>query len=169
MACLNDGTPTHINYRRELVTYSAPDTSISHVSLLDKLSWEVIEPTTAPGEIWNTIWNLDGRRKPCNNEALEVDNVYYVNDIDKAEQFAKTYRGFAKLAVRKEDRVAHTRNRLRLMMGRGESRDESEQPLTIEELGSARADVPRTKSSNWYSGPPTSFTQPTPSTPPEPL
>ena len=274
MACLNDGTPTHINYRRELVTYSAPDTSIAHVSLLDKLSWEVmndfrsdhqpimitldcqieevndnpkykwrlnradwekfgkatdkdiptyygklstnalekrirkailkaatthigrkkvdrksnpfftteikkaikernhlkdnvgsnreawmeacektsemireekskrwkeyvesIEPTTAPAEIWNTIRNLDGRRKPpCNNEALEVDNVYYVNDIDKAEQFAKTYRGFAKLPVRKEDRVARTRNRLRLKMGRGETRDESEQPLTIEEL-----------------------------------
>ena len=95
---------------------------------------EGIDATTPSTEIWSTIRNLDGRRKPpSNNEVLEVDGVYYVNDHDKANQFAKTYEGFAKLPVRKEDRQVRKKNRKR-MREKPERRDASEQPLEAEEL-----------------------------------
>jgi len=95
---------------------------------------EGIDPTTSPTEIWRTIRNLDGRRKPSrSNEVLEVDNVYYVNDIDKAKQFVKTYKGFAKLPVRREDRAIRRRNRLRMKAGLAPL-DENEGKLTMEEL-----------------------------------
>ena len=45
------------------------------------------------------------RRPPDNsNEVLEVNGVTYVEDIYKASEFAKTYKGFSKIPVKKEDR-----------------------------------------------------------------
>ena len=56
-------------------------------------------------EIFRTICALDGRVQPQNrNEVLEVDGISHITDSAKAEQFAKTYRRFAKLPVRKSDR-----------------------------------------------------------------
>ena len=67
------------------------------------------------------------------NEILEVDGVSYVEDKDKAEQFAKTYKSFAKLPVCKEDRTIrrYVRNR---MKRKPYVPEESEQDITIEEL-----------------------------------
>ena len=88
-----------------------------------------IDATTSTTEIWSTIRNLDGRQKPpSNNEALEVDGVYYVNDYNKVNQFAKTYKGFAKLPVRKEDRHVRKKNWKR-MQAKPMCRDASERPL----------------------------------------
>ena len=57
----------------------------------------------------------------------------YVEDEDKAEQFAKTYRSFAKLPVSKEDRVLRRYNRKHMKRKQGPV-EESEQPLTWAEL-----------------------------------
>ena len=66
---------------------------------------ESINVTSSSAEIWKTVRNMDGRRAPDrSNEVLEVDGVTYVEDKDKAKQFVKTYKGFSKLPVRKEDR-----------------------------------------------------------------
>ena len=41
---------------------------------------------------------MEGKRPPDKkNEVLEVNGIAYVENRDKAEQFAKTYRGFSKL------------------------------------------------------------------------
>ena len=56
-------------------------------------------------EIWRTVRAIDGRKPPENrNEVLEVKGIAYIKDTDKAKQFAKTYRGFAKIPIRKGDR-----------------------------------------------------------------
>jgi ribonuclease HI/exonuclease III len=73
---------------------------------------ESLDRTTDSRKVWRTIRAMDGRNPPQNkNEALNVDGVDYVEDKDKAEQFAKTYRGFAKLPIRREDRRMRKDNR----------------------------------------------------------
>ena len=55
---------------------------------------------------------MDGRfPSQKKNEVLEVDGIGYVDNRDKAEQFAKTYRGFARLPTRHSDRALRRRNR----------------------------------------------------------
>ena len=106
---------------------------------------ESLDATTPSTEIWNAIRNLDGRRKPqIANEALEVDGTYYTSDHDKANQFAKTYKGFAKLPVRKEDRQLRKKNRRRLKK-KPSMRDTSEKPLEMEELEKALAEAHNNK------------------------
>lgn len=52
--------------------------------------------------MWSTIRNLEGKIPPDRkNEVLEVDGVAYVENRDKAEQFAKTYKKFSKLPTRR--------------------------------------------------------------------
>ena len=64
---------------------------------------ESITATTESTRVWKTIRRMDGRRPPDNsNEVLEVNGVTYVEDIDKANEFAKTYKGFSKIPVKKE-------------------------------------------------------------------
>ena len=66
---------------------------------------ENIEQSTSDAQIWRTIRGLDGRNPPTKkNEALVVEGKAYISDNDKANQFAKTYKSFSKLPVRKEDR-----------------------------------------------------------------
>ena len=90
---------------------------------------------------------MDGRRPPeKGNEILEVGGVSYVEDKDKANQFAKTYKGFSKLPVRKEDRIIRRYNRKR-MKKRPTFPEESEQDVTMEELERAINESKRNKAS----------------------
>ena len=56
-------------------------------------------------EIFRTIRAIDGQgqSQQHKNEVLEVNGVSYIADKDKAEQFAKTYRGFSRLPRRAKD------------------------------------------------------------------
>ena len=73
---------------------------------------EGLERTTDPRKVWRTIRAMDGRSQPQKkNEVLEVDGIDYVDDRDKAEQFAKTYRNFSRLPVRRSDRALRKKNR----------------------------------------------------------
>ena len=93
-----------------------------------------ITATTSSKKVWQTIRAMDGRRPPGReNEVLEVAGTTYVEDADKAEQFAKTYRSFSKLPVAKEDRVLRRYNRKHMKRKHGPVQ-ESEQPLTWTEL-----------------------------------
>ena len=95
---------------------------------------ETITSTTSSKKVWQTIRAMDGRRPPGReNEVLVVAGTTYVEDADKAEQFAKTYRSFSKLPVAKEDRVLRRYNRKHMKRKPGPA-EESEQPLTWTEL-----------------------------------
>ena len=98
---------------------------------------ESINATTSSSQIWKTFRAMDGRRPPDrSNEVLEVDDTTYVDDKDKAKQFAKTYKGFAKLPVRKEDRKLRRYIRKR-MKQHTHVPEESEQDITMKELDRA--------------------------------
>ena len=56
---------------------------------------------------------------------LEVEGVAYIAGEDKAEQFAKTYRGFSKLPKRKEDRAVKKKVR--------EARKRARESYTLQE------------------------------------
>ena len=74
-----------------------------------------ITATTDSTKIWKTVKSIDGRRPPSkDNEVLQVGEKTYVTDKDKAEQFAKTYKGFSKLPVKREDRILRRKNRMRM-------------------------------------------------------
>ena len=67
---------------------------------------ESLDMSTDPSKVWQTIRNMDGRNiPPRKNEALVVDNKALIDDKDKANAFAKTYRSFSKLKARKIDRA----------------------------------------------------------------
>ena len=73
---------------------------------------DTITDTTSSVQIWKTIRGMDGRRPPSkDNEVLQEGETAYVEDKDKAEEFAKTYKSFAKLPVKKEDRPIRRKNR----------------------------------------------------------
>ena len=97
---------------------------------------KTLDMSTNPTKVWQTIRSLDGRRKPPRkNEALVVDNVALIEDADKAEAFAKTYRGFSHLPTRKLDRKLKRQVRKRSKKTYKTSCDEpAEMPITIEEL-----------------------------------
>ena len=95
-----------------------------------------LDMSTNPTKVWQTIRTLDGRYKqPRKNEALVVNNVALIEDADKAEAFAKTYREFSKLPVRKEDRKLKRKVRQRTKKSYMPScEQECEAPITIQEL-----------------------------------
>ena len=100
---------------------------------------EEIDRNTDGREIWRTIRAMDGRVPPQRkNEVLEVDGIGYVEDKDKAEQFAKTYKKFSKIPKRKSDREMrrsiHSRLKARVTPG---PIQESEQDITMEEMDRA--------------------------------
>ena len=67
---------------------------------------ENINPKTASSKVWSTIRNLEGKNKQQGkSDTLVVENKAYITDKDKANQFAKTYKGFSRLPTRKEDRA----------------------------------------------------------------
>ena len=62
-----------------------------------------ISATTSSKQIWRTIRAMDGRKPPeKSNEVLEMDGKTYVEDKDKAKQFAKTCKNFAKIPIKIE-------------------------------------------------------------------
>ena len=78
---------------------------------------EYVDSITAKTDslIWNTIRSIDGRRSPSkDDEVLQVGEKTYVTDKEKAEQFAKTYKGFSKFPVKREDRILRRKNRIRI-------------------------------------------------------
>ena len=48
------------------------------------------------------------------NEVLTINGVVLADDIDKAERFAKTYKGFSRLPVKKSNRTIRRRVRKRM-------------------------------------------------------
>ena len=58
---------------------------------------------------------MNGRRPTDNsNDVLEVNRVTYVEDIDKAKEFAQTYKSFSKIPVKKENRIIRKAVRKRM-------------------------------------------------------
>ena len=94
-----------------------------------------IDAKTNPKEVWKTVRNLDGRRPPPNkNEVLEIDGMAYTEDKQKAEQFAKTYRAFSKLPVKKSDVKLKRRVRRKMKLTVQSAAQKTEDELEMEEL-----------------------------------
>ena len=101
---------------------------------------EEVDKDTDGRKIWRTIRAMDGRMPPQRkNEVLEVDGVGYVEDEDKAEQFAKTYKQFSRLPKRKTDRERKRSiiKRMRAKLAAPGPLEESEQDLTMAEMNRA--------------------------------
>lgn len=63
-----------------------------------------IDMKTKPQEVWRTIRSMEGKQAPQRkNEVLVTDGVARIDDKDKAEAFAKTYKGFSRLPKGKKD------------------------------------------------------------------
>ena len=106
---------------------------------------ESVTATTESTRVWKTIRGMDGRRPPDNsNEVLVVNGVTYVEDIDKANEFAKTYKSFSKIPVKKEDRRIRKSVRRR-MKRKPQAHQESEQNFTLEELERVIAEAKNNK------------------------
>ena len=92
---------------------------------------DTLDMNTDSRKVWRTIRAMDGRSPPQNkNEVLEVGGVAYVEDKAKAEQFAKTYRSFANLPTRKEDRKLRKDNRRQMKAPRVGQRCEEDFTMT---------------------------------------
>ena len=62
-----------------------------------------IDPKTDSSKVWQTIRNLEGKNSHGGKtNTLVIEDKAYVTDKDKANQFAKTYKGFSKLQARKD-------------------------------------------------------------------
>jgi len=95
---------------------------------------EQLDMKTNPKQVWSTIRGMDGRCPPRKeNQALVVGDKALIADRDKAEAFAKTYRGFSKLKARKEDRAMRRLNR-KFLKKRTTCHQESEREIEMEEL-----------------------------------
>ena len=87
-------------------------------------------------EIFKTIRSLDGRTQTQNrSEVLEVDGVSYIEDADKAKEFAKTYQSFSRLPRHKSDRAMRKNiwKHMKTMKNRTDL-EESEGEITMEEM-----------------------------------
>ena len=98
---------------------------------------DTLDAQTDCRQVWNTIRNMDGRRgDTASNEVLEVEGKAYVENKDKADQFAKTYQSFAKLPVEKKDR--DFRRKVRKQMEEdeqiGNPIEETEKDIEMHEL-----------------------------------
>ena len=96
---------------------------------------EQLDMKTNPKKVWQTIRGMDGRHSDkSKNEALVIDGVALVEDKDKAEAFAKTYRSFSRLKARKLDRALRRTVRNLNKKTKDYQPGLSEQEITIEEL-----------------------------------
>ena len=96
---------------------------------------EQLDMKTNPKQVWQTIRGMDGRHPDtAKNEALVIDGVALIEDKDKAEAFAKTYRGFSRLKARKWDRTIRRGVRKLLKKNDSYQPETCEQEITIEEL-----------------------------------
>ena len=93
---------------------------------------EGLDPKDNPAQVWKTIRSMDGRHPEDRaNEALVVDGKAYVEDKDKAERFAETYKSFSKIPIGKKDQKF--RKTVRLTM-KEKTKDENEKRIKMEEL-----------------------------------
>ena len=67
---------------------------------------------------------------------LEVGGKSYIKDKDKANHFAKTYRGFAKISSRRNDRYMRKKywGHMKIMQDGGYELESSEKGIKMEEL-----------------------------------
>ena len=71
--------------------------------------------STNPSLVWRTIHSMEGKfPAKVKNEVLTINGVALADEIDKAEAFAKTYKGFSRLPVKKSDRTIRRRVRKRI-------------------------------------------------------
>ena len=92
-------------------------------------------------QVWKTIRNLDGRvSQRKDNEVLVVEGKGYVNDKDKAREFAKTYKKVSRIGIGPKDRETKRANRA-YMNSRHETESEYEEELTWSELEGAIKEV----------------------------
>jgi hypothetical protein len=95
---------------------------------------ENLDMKTNPSQVWQTIRSMDGKCPPkSKNEVLEVDGVALLDNRDKANAFAKTYRSFSRLPVKKSDRAVQ-RNVRKGLKRRTVEMQECEQNITMNEL-----------------------------------
>ena len=106
---------------------------------------ESLDMSANPTQIWRTIHSLDGKYPAkCKNEVLTVNGVALIDDKDKANAFAKTYKEFSRLPTRKSDRKLR-RNVRKRMKARPGVMEESEQDITMEELNRVINEAGRNK------------------------
>ena len=73
---------------------------------------EKLDMSTNPSQVWRTINSMEGKfPAKIKNEVLIFNGVALADDIDKAEAFAKTYKRFSRLTVKKSDRTIRRRVR----------------------------------------------------------
>ena len=96
---------------------------------------ESLESSTSSREVWKTIRNLDGRygtRK--DNEVLVVEGKGYVEDKDKAEVFARTYKKESIIPRRRTTDAEIKRQNRKFLKKKPNQFTEWEQAITMEEL-----------------------------------
>ena len=99
---------------------------------------DTLDRTTDPRKVWSTIRAIDGRATVRDtNEVLEIDGDCFITDKDKADQFARTYKGFSKIPTRKDDR--RVRKDYWRRMSAPHVKEECEQEFTMVELERAIA------------------------------
>ena len=73
---------------------------------------DTLDTKTNCKEVWKTIRNIDGRvSQRKENEVLVVDGKGYVNDKDKAKQFAKEYKKVSMIPKGPRDKIIKKQNR----------------------------------------------------------
>ena len=93
-----------------------------------------IDMRTNPKQVWRTIRSMDGKLTPQKkNEVLIMDGIARVDDKDKSEAFAKTYRKFSKLPTRKADHKLQRSVRKR-MKKKPSCSEESEKDISMREM-----------------------------------
>jgi ribonuclease HI len=93
-----------------------------------------LDMSTNPAQVWRTIHNIEGKHPAkSENEVLTFEGEALVDDKDKANAFAKTYKQFSRIPTRKSDRKIRrsVRNRMKTNTT---PLEESEQEITIQEL-----------------------------------
>ena len=75
---------------------------------------------------------------------IEVEGITYIKDTDKAEQFPKTYQGFAKIPVRKEDRRIRKKF-WKYMKDKNRDLEESKKDINMQEMQKVIEDAANNK------------------------
>ena len=106
---------------------------------------ENLDAKTNPKQVWATIRNLDGRIAPRkDNEVLVVEGKGLVNDKDKANAFAKTYKKVSRIPRGPSDRTIKRKNR-QFLNNNTREKNHYEEDLTWEELERAINDTKNNK------------------------
>ena len=113
-------------------------------------SWKTyvdkLESSTSSREVWKTIRNLDGRygeRK--DNEVLVVDGKGHVEDKDKANAFAKTYKKVSRIPRRRTTDAELKRENRRFLRNKPTEKTKWETDITMEEVERAISELANEK------------------------